>query len=183
MDSTNNTIPDTRPSHHIHNTSDPLPGTKGASPTVDYSAETLEHSKLPPNTTTTGTDHHQHHHTGAPAQGKWTGSSATREEFANTEFDSKTTPFTERYELGDAAKGDNHEFGAERPMHSQSKPQGTGISVGDEHPERKAGFGDKLIGKTQKVIGKMSHKPEMQEKGELRATAGKEAVQNDARLN
>ncbi|KAE9388489.1 hypothetical protein BT96DRAFT_927061 [Gymnopus androsaceus JB14] len=49
---------------------------------------------------------------------------------------------------------------------------GPGIAS-EESKSGKASMMDKVVGKTQKVIGKATHKPEMQEKGEVRATAGK----------
>jgi hypothetical protein len=35
-------IPITRPEHQMHNSSDPLPGTRGTQPAADYSATTME---------------------------------------------------------------------------------------------------------------------------------------------
>jgi len=35
-------IPATRPEHQVHNSSDPLPGARGAQPAADYSATTME---------------------------------------------------------------------------------------------------------------------------------------------
>jgi hypothetical protein len=34
----------TRPSHHIHDSETPLPGVRGAAPSYDYSANTMEHA-------------------------------------------------------------------------------------------------------------------------------------------
>lgn len=74
-----------------------------------------------------------------------------------------------------------------------------GVAIGGESdlPEGNAGFGDKMIGKTQKVdssphymfmylqrlkvFGKYTHNPEMHEKGELRETGGKAAAHGQAR--
>jgi hypothetical protein len=37
-----NENPITRPEHHMHGSSDPLPGARGAQPAVDYSTTTME---------------------------------------------------------------------------------------------------------------------------------------------
>ncbi|KAM6493169.1 hypothetical protein JOM56_011303, partial [Amanita muscaria] len=42
-------------------------------------------------------------------------------------------------------------------------------------------MGDKIIGKTQKVMGKMTNNPELHEKGELRQYGGRAAVHGLAR--
>lgn len=36
--------PNTRPEHHLHDTSEPLPGAKGAAPAFDYRPEIIEHT-------------------------------------------------------------------------------------------------------------------------------------------
>ncbi|KAF8153988.1 hypothetical protein B0H34DRAFT_719922 [Crassisporium funariophilum] len=36
------------PHHHIHGDSEPIPGARGAAPTVDYTPETIERTRLPP---------------------------------------------------------------------------------------------------------------------------------------
>ncbi|KAF9006983.1 hypothetical protein BDQ17DRAFT_1423074 [Cyathus striatus] len=160
-----------RPEHRIHDTSDPLPGAKGATATVDYSAGTIQNAKFPP--IALGLDKNS-----ASEKGCWTGSPGAREDFRQNGFDSQTTPFTNRYETADDT------VGPERQMHAQSQTHG-GVSIDtdyrDDLPEGKAKLDDKIIGKTQKVLGKVSKKPEMLEKGELRETGGKAAVRGEAR--
>ncbi|KAL1938328.1 hypothetical protein VTO73DRAFT_11779 [Trametes versicolor] len=61
------------------------------------------------------------------------------------------------------------------------------VMVGGQHsmnpnlPERKAKLADEIIGKTQKVAGKVTSQPAMHEKGKLREAGGKTAAQGQAR--
>ncbi|KAJ3830459.1 hypothetical protein F5880DRAFT_1468339 [Lentinula raphanica] len=73
-------------------------------------------------------------------------------------------------------------FTEQRPMDVQPTSAG-GVAIGgnSDLPEGKASMMDKVVGKTQKVIGKATHKPEMHEKGELRESGGKAAVLGEAR--
>ncbi|KAK7055070.1 hypothetical protein R3P38DRAFT_2844941 [Favolaschia claudopus] len=75
-------------------------------------------------------------------------------------------------------------FSSERPLNTQPHPEG-GVAIDGGHSESmpmgKASAADKLIGKTQKVIGKVTNKPELHEKGELRESGGKAAATGDAR--
>ncbi|EKM52811.1 uncharacterized protein PHACADRAFT_212020 [Phanerochaete carnosa HHB-10118-sp] len=59
---------------------------------------------------------------------------------------------------------------------------GAGVDGGDNLPEGHAKTADKLIGKTQKVAGKMMRKPALHEKGELREAGGKDAAAGRARV-
>ncbi|KAJ7619571.1 hypothetical protein FB45DRAFT_871705 [Roridomyces roridus] len=52
-----------------------------------------------------------------------------------------------------------------------------GTAGHDQMPTGKASATDRVIGKAQKVIGKVTHNPEMLDKGELRETGGKAAMQ------
>ncbi|KAF9009247.1 hypothetical protein BDZ89DRAFT_1095205 [Hymenopellis radicata] len=73
-------------------------------------------------------------------------------------------------------------FDSERPMGVQPSSAG-GVAVGGRNdlPEGHATAMDKMIGKTEKVVGKMAKKPEMQERGELREAGGKAAATGQAR--
>ncbi|KAF9221796.1 hypothetical protein BS17DRAFT_710360 [Gyrodon lividus] len=73
-------------------------------------------------------------------------------------------------------------FNSERPLGVAPTPEG-GVAIGGQSdlPEGHAGFGDRFIGKTQKVVGKYTNNPEMHEKGELRETGGKAAAEGRAR--
>ncbi|KII90175.1 hypothetical protein PLICRDRAFT_108103 [Plicaturopsis crispa FD-325 SS-3] len=138
-----------RPSHQVHNSSDPIPGTKGsAGPSADYSAQTIERQP-----------------------------SSAFKDLPGTPNEQPSTGF----QRTGSASG-NTAYNSERPLDTRPTEQG-GVAIGgrDDLPEGKAGFGDKLIGKAQKVVGKTTHKPELHEKGELREAGGKAAARGDAR--
>jgi uncharacterized protein YjbJ (UPF0337 family) len=73
-------------------------------------------------------------------------------------------------------------FNSERPLGVAPAPEG-GVAIGGQPnlPEGHANIGDKIVGKTQKVIGKYTHNPDLHEKGELRETGGKAAAEGRAR--
>ncbi|KAF8555186.1 hypothetical protein OG21DRAFT_1496474 [Imleria badia] len=73
-------------------------------------------------------------------------------------------------------------FNSERPLGVTPVPEG-GVAIGGQPnlPEGKANMGDKIVGKTQKVIGKYTHNPDLHERGELRETGGKAAAEGRAR--
>ncbi|TBU24885.1 hypothetical protein BD311DRAFT_809650 [Dichomitus squalens] len=142
------------PAHHLHKSSDVLPGARGAnqqqqSAPPDYSADVTESPEAWKSKNErafgAGTDTHN--------------------VMAGGQFD--------RIEEDDDA---------ERPLGVQPTAQG-GVAVGgrSDLPETHASMTDKLIGKTQKVTGKITRNPEMHEKGELREAGGKAAVQGEAR--
>ncbi|KAL0575098.1 hypothetical protein V5O48_006874 [Marasmius crinis-equi] len=141
-----------RPEHQIHGSSDVLPGSKGVS-NIDYSAENIERSG--PNKV-------------------W--SEGDEREFARDQT-SATHPSGTHHDTS----GQNA-FNSERPMNVQPTEAG-GVAIGgrSDLPEGKASATDKLIGKTQKVMGKMTHNAEMHEKGELRESGGKAVAAGGAR--
>ncbi|KAF9264495.1 hypothetical protein L218DRAFT_862576 [Marasmius fiardii PR-910] len=140
-----------RPEHHVHGSSDPLPGNRGVDPSIDYRAETIEQSG--PNTTWNEGDERQFAAGQTGAAGQRSGA-----------HEGKTA------------------FNTERPLNVQPSEAG-GVAIGgrSDLPEGHASATDKLIGKTQKVMGKMTGNPEMHEKGELRETGGKAAAHGAAR--
>ncbi|KAI5887931.1 uncharacterized protein SCHCODRAFT_01216282 [Schizophyllum commune H4-8] len=73
-------------------------------------------------------------------------------------------------------------FTEERPLGVQPTSQG-GVAVGgqEDKPMGHAKLTDKIVGKTEKVMGKMSKNPQMHEKGELREAGGKAAATGQAR--
>ncbi|KAJ7157867.1 hypothetical protein C8R43DRAFT_921329 [Mycena crocata] len=150
LNNTNTLATETRPEHHVHKASEPLPGARGGAPAADYSADTME--RLP----------------SSVWQDK-DSSKPTREAdvFQTTKPDMGRTAFSEQ-----------------RPLNTEPHPDG-GVAIdgghGDSMPMGKASAADKLIGKAQKVVGKVAHKPEMHEKGELRESGGKAAAMGDAR--
>ncbi|KAH9856179.1 hypothetical protein C2E23DRAFT_866235 [Lenzites betulinus] len=148
------------PSHHIHDSSDPLPGTRGAAaPPPNYSAEVTNDSRVWQSRNErefgAGTD------TGAVVAG--------------AQHSTSPGPMTSESD-GQSA------FTEDRPMGVQPTERG-GVAIGGDSnlPEGKAKLADKIIGKTQKVTGKMTHNAAMHEKGELREAGGKAAAQGQAR--
>lgn len=102
-----------RPEHHIHDSSQPLPGARGGDQTIDYSPESIE--RAPPAA------------------------------FEDANIDS-IPPSTHHGESVSNA------YNEDRPLDVQPAPE-SGVAIGgnDELPTGKASFGDKVIGKTQKV--------------------------------
>jgi len=72
----------------------------------------------------------------------------------------------------------------DRPLGVQPARKG-GVAVGGREnadmPMGNAGLTDKLLGKTQKAMGKVMNKPDMHEEGELREAGGSTAVRGSAR--
>lgn len=100
-----------RPEHHLHNTNERLPGAQGGAPTIDYSAETMNHT---PNAALGGqsTLHRDTHHT-TPRD------SATHHSTSHTGLDSNKPPMTRT----DSAKGKTA-FDEERPLGVKPTPAG-----------------------------------------------------------
>ncbi|KAF8918366.1 hypothetical protein CPB85DRAFT_79483 [Mucidula mucida] len=187
MSGFDNTTPSIRPEHHIHSDADPIPGNRGVDP-VDYSAESMERNPSStwksgnPNTEfgesgrQTGGEHHAHQH-----QHK-------RDQQPGQNFDSDLAPsnagtgFETRGAPPTGSGAGATAFNSERPMGVQPSSAG-GVAIGgrDDLPEGKASAMDKMIGKTEKVVGKMTKKPEMHERGELRETGGKAAATGQVR--
>ncbi|KAJ3775806.1 hypothetical protein FB446DRAFT_842904 [Lentinula raphanica] len=151
----------TRPTHHVHGSNDPLPGAKRGVNAVDYSAETMERT---PST--------------------W--NERTEEQFAREQPGLMGSSEHGHHGSHHESHHDQYEgrnaFTEQRPMDVQPTSAG-GVAIGgnSDLPEGKASMMDKVVGKTQKVIGKATHKPEMHEKGELRESGGKAAVLGEAR--
>ncbi|KAM5537333.1 hypothetical protein V8D89_009063 [Ganoderma adspersum] len=84
-------------------------------------------------------------------------------------------------EFGPGPEGRNA-WTEERPLGVQPTERG-GVAVGgrEDLPETHASAADKLVGKTQKVIGKVTGNPEVHEKGELRESGGKAAARGEGR--
>ncbi|KAL0952796.1 hypothetical protein HGRIS_007021 [Hohenbuehelia grisea] len=140
------------PTWHIHHdSSDPLPGVKGAPAPADYSTNAFDRT-----------------------------SSNTWNEAQENSFVTGQGHGGVQHRTG-SAQGENA-FNSNRPMNVQPTEAG-GVAVGghSDLPEGKATFGDKIVGKTQKVMGKAMNKPEMHEKGELRESGGKAAALGQAR--
>jgi len=154
------------PSHHIHRDSEVLPGARGAErqpPNYDASNTNDQATWVPDNERRfgAGTD------TTAPMAGGQHSTSATG--VSGGDYDQPPP-------------AGRNAYSEDRPMNVHPTSQG-GVAVDgrDDLPEGRAKFTDKLVGKTQKVVGKVSHNAEMHEKGELRESGGKAAVLGEAR--
>jgi len=73
-------------------------------------------------------------------------------------------------------------FNSERPLDVRPAPEG-GVAMGGQSslPQGHATMADKIVGKMEKVIGKVMSDEEKHEKGELRETGGKAAAEGRAR--
>jgi len=152
------------PEHHVHDTYEPLPGAQGAAPTNDYSAATIE--RLP---SSAWKDLPQPPSTHA--------ASRSSDNAADRPPQQTSASATHHSESGVNA------FNSDRPMNTEPAPGG-GVAIDggdDDMPMGKASMADKLVGKTEKVIGKVTKKPELHEKGELRESGGKAAALGQAR--
>lgn len=157
-----------RPQHQLHDSSQPLPGSgsRAAVPTQDYSPANIERMS--------SSEIH-----GKQATAESDDTDSTRATIG-TPSGGRTAPDLDSHQ-SESARG-NTAFTTERPLGVQPTPEG-GVAIGGQPnlPEGHASFGDKVIGKTQKVIGKYTKNEELHEKGELRETGGKGAVLGDAR--
>ncbi|KAJ7873111.1 hypothetical protein B0H14DRAFT_2721003 [Mycena olivaceomarginata] len=153
-----------RPEHHVHSANEPLPGARGGAPAADYTPETMERVS---SSVWQDADASQPTRETAELHGDFDNSNSTRPELP---------------ERQDSAKG-RTAFSGERPLNTEPHPEG-GVAIDGGHegmPMGKASATDKLIGKAQKLVGKVTKKPEMHEKGELRESGGKSAAAGDAR--
>jgi len=158
----------------------PTPHLSHISNNMNNNAQTLQ-SQQPPE--------HQHHESSDLLPG-------ARENQAD--YNSGVSNSTGTYEQGNISQDDpatmnqtgrhspsaqgNTAFNTHRPLNVQpTSAGGVAIDGRADLPEGKADFGDKVIGKTQKVIGKYMNKPEMHERGELRESGGKAAAEGKAR--
>ncbi|OAX34679.1 hypothetical protein K503DRAFT_724123 [Rhizopogon vinicolor AM-OR11-026] len=168
----NNTALNTsRPQHQLHNSSQPLPGSesRAAAQTQDYSPANIERmssSVIYGETESVPDDADSTRATRAPsAVGTGAGASAPHPDSPQS-----------------ASVRGNTAFTSDRPLDVQPTSEG-GVTIGGQPdlPEGHAGLDDKIIGKTQKVVGKYTKNEELHEKGELRETGGKAAALGNAR--
>ncbi|EPS99212.1 hypothetical protein FOMPIDRAFT_1030937 [Fomitopsis schrenkii] len=147
------------PEHHIHRDSEVLPGARGSAPAPDYSADVTNNDRV-------WQDNNQR---------QFGAGTDDRAVMGGAQHQSAAAPSTRAQSGRDA-------YNEDRPLDAQPTPAG-GVAIDgrDDVPLGKASFSDKLIGKTQKVTGKVTKNPEMHEKGELREAAGKGAVTGEAR--
>ncbi|KAI0753615.1 hypothetical protein C8Q74DRAFT_1211078 [Fomes fomentarius] len=154
------------PSHHVHKSSDVLPGARGTAgqqAAPDYSMDVTESSRV----WQEPQDSAQHDRTTYGA------GSDTRRGQHDSDYDAPTP--TNTHTAPATGAGD-------RPLGVQPTEQG-GVAIGGDSnlPEGHANMTDKIIGKTQKLTGKVTNNAGMHEKGELRESGGKAAAQGQAR--
>ncbi|OBZ74533.1 hypothetical protein A0H81_05193 [Grifola frondosa] len=146
------------PTHHVHHSSDVLPGARGGTPPADYSTDVTNDPR-------TWQDNNQRRF------GAGTDTSAV---MAGGQHN---TPEAGAHQTAPVHSA----FNEDRPMDVQPTSQG-GVAIGGNNnlPEGKASMTDKLIGKGQKVAGKVMRNPDLHEKGELRESGGKDAAAGQA---
>ncbi|KAF9791970.1 hypothetical protein BJ322DRAFT_1097330 [Thelephora terrestris] len=148
----------TRPEHHLHRDSEPLPRTNSTALGQDQSTD--------PSTSVPRFSH-------SPSIPHF---SSTYRSFLGVTGVHQGTP-----DFQDSSFKQNA-FNSDRPLNVQPADQG-GVAIDGrgDLPEGNATTTDKIVGKMQKVTGKYMNKPELHEKGELRESGGKLAVTGEAR--
>ncbi|KAG6335078.1 hypothetical protein ID866_4006 [Astraeus odoratus] len=172
-DNTNYSSP---PQHRLHSANEPLPGS-GTPAQNDYSDDSIDR------------------HSSGAARGE-SGRYESEEQFSPGRRAAGNVYETSGDDLGSEGRGRSTGVGAdqlqggegrsaynsERPLGVAPAPEG-GVAVGGQSnlPGSGANFGDRVIGKTEKVMGKATRNPEMHERGELREAGGKAAAEGRAR--
>ncbi|KZT65068.1 hypothetical protein DAEQUDRAFT_814502 [Daedalea quercina L-15889] len=145
------------PEHHIHRDSEVLPGARGGTDATNYSADVVDNDRV-------WQDNNQ------------------RQYGAGTDDHAIMGGAQHQSAAPSSAASGHNAYNEHRPMNVQpTSAGGVAIEGRSDVPEGKAKLTDKLIGKTQKVAGKVTKNPEMHEKGELRKSGGKDAVTGEAR--
>ncbi|KAH7906859.1 hypothetical protein BJ138DRAFT_1093573 [Hygrophoropsis aurantiaca] len=162
----NTALNTTRPAHHIHKSSEPLPGSnsRAAAQTQDYSPDTIERtpsSALHDTTASSGPQRGQLH---------------TQTSFGDEDTDSTHATLGSPAPSGPSTTRTGAGINAPLQGTQQARDELPGVPTGQPK------MGDKVIGKAQQLVGKATKNPVMQEKGEIRGTNGKGAVQEAARL-
>ncbi|KAH7925016.1 hypothetical protein BV22DRAFT_1129365 [Leucogyrophana mollusca] len=163
---TNTALNTSRPAHHIHDSSEPLPGSKSrsAAQAQDYSPASIERTPSSALRDTTASSDAQDT---APRTQNLSGVEDTDSMHASI----SSPPAAPSATRTGAGLGERD--------HADMQP---GLDTRDELPAGPAKTTDKVVGKAQQVVGKATKNVGMQEKGELRGTGGKAAVQGDARI-
>ena len=117
------------PAHHVHRDDEPLPGARGAAPAVDYSVDTMEHTRLPPSEEGETQNFHPQSH----GQRDFT-TQETREPIVHSHSGS--------------GGGIGHPTHAAHNAESHIPGE---HDHGATHPAKKATMTDKLVGKTEAV--------------------------------
>ncbi|EGN94834.1 hypothetical protein SERLA73DRAFT_187902 [Serpula lacrymans var. lacrymans S7.3] len=170
----------TRPTHHIHDSSEPLPGSgaRNATSAQDYTPANIER--------TPSSAIHE--------------SSTPSDALSQRSTGGYDSPDSTRATMGSPAVGTGAGGASHISYNQQKSSQGKsaldsdrqpdvqpssagGVAVGgqDDSTQGHATMSDKIVGKTQKVMGKYMNKPAMHDKGEVRETSGKDAAQTMGR--
>ncbi|KAJ8590345.1 hypothetical protein M405DRAFT_737003 [Rhizopogon salebrosus TDB-379] len=176
---TNNAALNTsRPQHQLHDSSQPLPGSesRAAAQTQDYSPANIE--RMPSSAIHDRTESVSSNASSDDADS----TRATRGTSSAVDTGAGVGAHHQLDSPQSASAHGNTAFTSDRPLGVQPTSEG-GVAIGGQPnlPEGHAGLGDKMVGKTQKVIGKYTKNEELHEKGELRETGGKAAALGNAR--
>lgn len=168
-----------RPEHHIHASSQPLPGARGGDTTTDYSPETIERITTAafddPNLSNMPSTREHYNDRSDDMSSTRERHNERLDDMAPTSLEHHNDRSTDMGPTSLVHHGDSsanmaptssehhgdrsaNAFNEDRPMDVQPAPGG-GVSIGgnDDLPMGKAGFGDKVIGKTQKVSNHSVH--------------------------
>ncbi|KAF9502077.1 hypothetical protein BDN71DRAFT_1437513 [Pleurotus eryngii] len=186
------------PSHHVrHDESEPLPGAQGARDTVDYSPDNLGNENI----SRTGDKHTAAADYASTNERRNDSARLPSAPGGRDTIDDRTNNLggdNTSFGRDKHSTGTNSSFNNERSNQGgntnqvpggrtdafednfsrQDDPTHAGFGKDIEAGETKghAGVGDKVIGKTQQMVGKMTNNADLREKGELRGTSGKEGV-------
>ncbi|CAK5271857.1 unnamed protein product [Mycena citricolor] len=152
------------PEHHVHKDSDPLPGARGAAPAVDYSPETME--RLPSSVWQDADPTKPTRELSEIGTSRPTATTTTRDSEPHSGRDAFSEKRPDSTDLRDSSTA------AAGPTTTHDHHHDSGIH---DHAS-KPSAADKMIGTAQKLVGKVTKKPEMEEKGQIRASEGKAAA-------
>ncbi|KAF8182942.1 hypothetical protein BJ912DRAFT_928354 [Pholiota molesta] len=157
-----------RVSHHVHREDEPLPGAQGGASSVDYSSNAMRNAVLPPFEVGDTQDFHpagsHHHHTPEHPVNP----------FERTTVGGSSSPGTKTSPLppvpGYAGTTENREHnisGLQSPDYDID-----GKRTGEPNfnqPTGKVSMGDKVVGKTEQIAGKITGNADLQERGVARS--------------
>ncbi|KIJ54563.1 hypothetical protein M422DRAFT_240630 [Sphaerobolus stellatus SS14] len=154
---------DELPSHHLHSDSELLPAQTAA----DAALNDFDALPTPP------TAHRPHPLSTASTTATLDGEQAAGDPNFNKDTD-VPRPLDTKHVPGAG--------GVVREAHEKPHADHSHKEHADHSHEGKVGIVDKIIGATEKLTGKLTNDPELQEKGELRGASGKAAELGQERL-
>lgn len=163
------------PQHRLHDSNQPLPRREGRErENYERAPEDVGSGQQQRGTYGAGEqrggvyggDEQPHEHHGAQRSAPGTGIGAERRDEDNYQ----------------GARAGRNAYTADRPLGVQPVPEG-GVAIGGQRDldTSQAGITDKIFGKTEKVVGKVTNNPAMHERGELREAGGAAAAEGRAR--